>query len=298
MFKNMSVFRCNLDPSTELRTFINALKTQAFRPCESLELTSTGWVPPVAGGGLVHVVGKDLFLSLMTERKLLPQSVINEVARERCKEIQEQQGFAPGRKQMREIKECIVDELLPRAFSTKSVTRVWLDPVDGWLVVDSASPARVDEVVRYLIKSLSDFPGASLRVERSPLTAMTGWLMHDTDGLPFSFTIDQDAELRATGQAKATVSYKRHTLYGEDMQRHIGAGKQCTRLAMTWADRISFVLTEDLTLKRIEALDVLHEGRDDTADAQERRDGDLALMAGEFRKLLVDLVDALGGEVA
>ncbi len=35
------------------------------------------------------------------------------------------------------------------------------------------------------------------------------------------------------------------------VRRHIQSGKQCTRLAMTWADRVSFVLTESLDVKRI-----------------------------------------------
>ena len=43
----------------------------------------------------------------------------------------------------------------------------------------------------------------------------------------------------------------------EEVRRHIAAGKQCTRLAMTWESKISFVLTESLAIKSIKPLDVL-----------------------------------------
>jgi DNA recombination-dependent growth factor C len=46
-----------------------------------------------------------MLLTLATEKKLLPSSVINQVAKARAAEQEEQQGFRPGRKQMKELKE-------------------------------------------------------------------------------------------------------------------------------------------------------------------------------------------------
>jgi recombination associated protein RdgC len=66
---------------------------------------------------------------------------------------------------------------------------------------------------------------------------------------------------------------------------------------MTWADRISFVLTESLAIKRIAPLDVLKEGTDSsTKNDDERFDSDLVLMSGELSRLMTALVEALGGE--
>jgi recombination associated protein RdgC len=138
-------------------------------------------------------------------------------------------------------------------------------------------------------------PFAALHTEQSPVTAMTDWLA--ADEAPGGFTVDQDTELRATGEGKATVRYVRHTLEPDDVRRHIAAGKQCTRLAMTWTDRVSFVLTESLAVKRVAPLDVLKENADSTMqNDDERFDGDFALMTGELAKLIADLVQALGGE--
>jgi recombination associated protein RdgC len=123
---------------------------------------------------------------------------------------------------------------------------------------------------------------------------MTDWL--SSDEVPGGFTVDQDTELRATGEGRAIVRYVRHTPEAADVQRHIGAGKQCTRLAMTWADKVSFVLTETLAIKKITPLDVLKETDSTTKNDEERFDTDMALMTGELARMLADLVEALGGE--
>jgi recombination associated protein RdgC len=259
-------------------------------------MQTEGWVSPRDNGMLVHTVNRQMLLQLGTEKKLLPSTVINQVSKARAAELEEQQGFKPGRKQMKELKEQVTDELLPRAFSIRRNTSIWIDPVNNWLVVDAASPAKADEVFKALLKSMDQLPIGTLRVQQSPVAAMTDWLV--ADEAPSGFTVDQDTELRATGEGKATVRYVRHTLEADDVRRHIAAGKQCTRLAMTWSDRVSFVLTESLTVKRVTPLDVLKENNEGFAqNDDERFDTDFALMTGELSKLMGDLVQALGGEV-
>ncbi|RJF99062.1 recombination-associated protein RdgC [Noviherbaspirillum saxi] len=293
-FKNLQIYRLTAPWTMTTDALELALSAQTFEPCSSSELTSTGWTSPRETGMLVHSVNRQILLQLATEKKLLPAKVINEVAKARAAEVEERQGFKPGRKQMKEIKEQVADELLPRAFSVRSNTRVWIDPVNGWLVVDSATPARADDIFKMLLKSLETLPFASLRTNRFPLAAMTDWLA--ADEAPSGFTVDQDTELRASGSGKATVRYVRHTLEVEDITRHISSGKQVTRLAMTWNDRLSFVLTENLTIKRVAPLDILQENAAAVANEQERFDADFILMASELSRLMSDLVEALGGQ--
>jgi recombination associated protein RdgC len=294
-FKNLQLYRLTAPWTMTSDQLEASLAPQAFAACGSLDMQTQGWVSPRDNGMLVHTVNRQLLLQLGTEKKLLPSTVINQVTKARAVELEEQQGFKPGRKQMKELKEQVTDELLPRAFSIRRSTFVWIDPVNGWLVVDAASPAKADEVFKLLLKSLEVLPFASLRTERSPQSAMTDWLA--ADEAPAGFTVDQDTELRSTNEGKATVRYVRHTLEAEDVRRHIAAGKQCTRLALTWADRVSFVLTESLAVKRVAPLDVLKENADSgVQNEDERFDTDFALMTGELAKLIGDLVEALGGE--
>lgn len=294
-FKNLQIYRLTAPWTLSAEQLEEKLAPQAFSSGTSMDMQNQGWSAPRENGGLVHCVNQQLLLQLATEKKLLPASVINQVSKARATELEEQQGFKPGRKQMKDIKEQVTDELLPRAFSIQRSTRVWIDPVNGWLVVDAASPSKADEVFKLLLKSLEVLPFGNLRTERSPLSAMTEWLA--ADEAPAGFTVDQDTELRATGEGKATVRYVRHTIDPDDVRRHIAAGKQCTRLALTWADRVSLVLTESLAVKRIAPLDVLKENDDASMrNEDERFDSDFALMTGELAKMLGELVEALGGE--
>lgn len=293
-FKNLQIYRLPAPWKFDLAQLNSQLATQSFQTCSNSEMQSQGWIAPRADGELVHSVNRQLLLQLSTERKLLPNSVINQVTKARALEIEEQQGFKPGRKLIKELKEQITEELLPRAFSIQRSTSVWIDPVHGWLVIDASSPARSDEVLKLLLKCVDQLPLESLRVNLSPLAAMTGWLAGNE--APAGFSIDQDTELRSSAESKATVRYVRHSLDPKEIANHIASGKQCTKLALTWADKVSFVLTEDLAIKRVQALDVLTE-KSDSHHEDEKLDGDFALMCGELTLLLNDLVAALGGEI-
>ncbi|AVA38372.1 recombination-associated protein RdgC (plasmid) [Cupriavidus metallidurans] len=291
-FRNLSInklgaFSLN---ATELS---QALAKHAFHPGTSLEMQTIGWAAPRENGELVHAVERQMLLTLRTEKKLLPASVVNQVTKARAAEVEEQQGFKPGRKQLKELKEQITEELLPRAFSIRSDTRVWIDPVNGWLVIDAASAAKADEVRGMLFKAVDSLHLTTLQVNVSPVAAMTEWLSGDE--APGGFTIDQDIELQSSAESKPTVRYARHPVDVDDVGRHIAAGKRCTKLAMTWNDRVSFVLTEALIVKRVAPLDVLKEVKTQTEAADEAFDGDFLLMAGELNGLLGDLVEALGG---
>ena len=293
-FKNLKIYRLSAAWPLFGDDLEAALARQAYQPGNNLEMQCIGWVPPREGGGLAYAVGGQILLTLRAGKKLLPATVINQVAKVRAQEIEEQQGYKPGRKQMKEIKERVADELLPRAFSVYRDTRVWIDPHNRWLVIDAAASSKADEVIGILAKCIEPFPLENLYVMQSPASAMTTWLAEDE--APANFSIDQDTELRSSGQSGAAIRYIKHSIDAADVGRHIQSGKQCTRLAMTWADRISFVLTDSLDIKRVSPLDVLKEGRDAMQTDDAKFDSDMQLMTGELAKMMAEMVDALGGQ--
>ena len=290
MFRNIQAYRL---PGFKMTAdaLAAALASQSFTPCASNDLLREGW-DTIRDDRLVYAVNGQFLLKLTSESKVLPAAVINQATKARAAEMEEAQGFSPGKKVMKELRERVADELLPRAFPKRDSMWVWIDPVNGWLVVDSASPSKADGAIKLLLKSVDRLPLESLRVQRMPAGAMTEWLQ--SDEAPAGFTVDMDATLRATGESKATVQWKRHTLDAVELGRHIAAGKQCVRLAMTWDSKISFVLDESLTVKSLKLLDVITGNAVTLADA-EKFDSEFALFAGEAAKLLADLVEALGG---
>jgi len=295
-FRNLAVYRLPKDWTPDPARIEEQLAAQTLQPCGGLDKESRGWISPRADGRLIHVLNRQILISLGVEQRLLPTTIVNQFARERAAQTEAQQGHRVGRKQMREIKEQVTDELLPRAFVRRRSTYAWIDPVNGWLVVDAAARARVEELLELLTRTLDDLPAKLMHTERSPAAAMTGWLAGDE--APAGFSIDRDLELRAADEGKATVRYVRHALEGAEIRGHIAAGKSATRLGLTWADRISFVLTEQLQVKRVAFLDILKEEAERGETADEQFDLDFALMSGELARLLDDMIGALGGEKA
>ncbi|MCB1889583.1 MAG: recombination-associated protein RdgC [Rhodocyclaceae bacterium] len=296
-FRNLVVFRLPAPWSIDVDALAERLAARALAPCGAIEAETHGWLPPVKGGSYLHAVGGQWLVRLGSEQKLLPGSVVKQFVEDRAVALEEQQGFKPGRRQLRELKERVVDELLPRAFVRRRSEWAWIDPVDGWLVVDAASDTRAEGLVEMLRDTLDELPLRRFDTERSPGSAMTEWVAEGD--APAGFTVDRELELRAPDEEKATVRYLRHDLEGEEIAAHIRAGKRATRLAMTWSDRVSFVLTESGHIRRLAFLDVVKEALDSTSgDAEAELAAQFALMTGELRQLLPAVAVALGGERA
>jgi recombination associated protein RdgC len=257
--------------------------------------TGIGFVPPSSfTDDLIHFVDEFVLLTLRVEKKVLPSSVVKREAAKRLKALEQQQGYKPGRKMTKEVTELVRDEMLAKAPSVFRDTRALIDFGKRLLLIETPNRTTADAFINTLARCLDPFPVETLYVAQSPASAMTEWLAEDE--APANFTIDQDAELRSSGVTKAAIRYIKHSIDADDVRRHIQSGKQCTRLAMTWADRVSFVLTEGLDLKSIKPLDVLNENVNETdEDALDRFNSDLTLFGRESRRLVTDLIYALGG---
>jgi len=293
-FRNLQLYRLPSGWKISAADFESRLAARPLPPCGSQDMESRGWVPPCAGDVLLHTVGGHWLIALGVEARLLPSSVVRQEADVRAESMAEKQGFKLGRKQLRELREQVMQELLPRAFTRRRRVFAWIDPIGGWIGVDASSPTRAEEVLEQLRDTLDDFPLALLRTERSPTSAMAAWL---AQAPPPNFTIDEDCELRSISEEKATVRYAHHPLDGGEIKDHLAAGKLPTRLALTFNDRLSFVLTDKLELKRLDFLDVVREELGSEEDAEALFDAEFALMTSELLRLIPVLVEALGGEM-
>ena len=295
-FKNAQTYRLSTEWPITAEVLHEQLAKRAFQPCGSQEPESRGWVPPCEGGELVHAIGDNWMLCMQTEAKLLPTAVVHQEADKRAIEIAEQQGFKPGRKQMKELREQVTQELLPRAFTRQRKTFAWINVSAGWLVIDAASQSKAEDVLELLRHTLDTFPVALLRTERSPMSAMAGWLAGEA---PDGFTLDQDFALRSISEERSKATFTNHDIEAAHITEHMEAGRLPIKLAMTFDDRVSFVLTEHGEIKRLDFLDVIRDQvkADEHEDAQSIFDAEFALMAGELLRLLPAVVGAMGGEI-
>ena len=184
-------------------------------------------------------------------------------------------------------------QLLPMAFTRQGATPVWVDPQAGWLVIGSSATARADEIVTALVDALPGVTVVPLYTQQSATASMSDWLVSQDP--PTGFSVDRECELKAADESKAVVRYARHPLDIDEIRTHIEQGKLPTRLALTWQDRVSFVLTEGLQLKKITFLEGVFEGGGN--QKEDGFDADAAISTGELGQLVPDLIEALGGEM-
>ena len=296
MFKNVIVFRIGADWQPPANHELEqVLQTQRFAPCEPTQLESSGWVSPRPEdhSPLLETYKDNFILKLSVERKSVPGSAVRNELEKRCKALEEARGYKPGRKEKRALKEEITLEFLPRAFSKRSANLVWLDLKNRFLVVGTGSRRAADLVVDRLVGLMADAGAvitlAPLNTAQAPATAMSFWL--ENMEAPADFTVDRECELRQPDNERAVVRYSRHSLDIEEIAAHVRSGKIPTKLAMTWNGRVSFVLGDDLAIRKLEFLDGVFD------DAEAGFDGDVAIATEELGGLFNAVVEALGGEL-
>lgn len=295
MFKNLVLFRLSKGTRLELPVVEESLARCPFAPCGPTQELSIGWVPPRGEkhGALVEVVDGQWICRVMIETKAVPGSAIARRLEERMETILAETGRKPGKKETKELKDEIRLSMLPYAIPKLLSCWVWLDPHAGRLYIDATSQARVDSVVTSMVELVPGLCVSQLATNLSPAAAMSTWLSSQEP--PLAFTVDRECELKSPDESKSAVRYARHALDIQEIQGHIQAGKVPTKLALTWDDRVSFVLNDNLQIRKIAFLDTVFDGRDAEKGVF---DSDFAIATGEIERLVPDLVQALSGEIA
>ncbi len=297
-FKNLTLFRFSEPFTLSAAQIEEKLAANRFRPCGSHDESSFGWSSPLGRGyePLLHSANGFMLLCAKKEEKVLPTSVVTELLQERISDIETEQARKLSKKERNSLKDELIFELLPRAFSFSRHLYAYIDPQGGWLVVDSSSSKKAEELLSSLRRCLGSLPVVPVNTLKKPVLTMTEWLTNNDT--PTGITIEDECELLSPEEEGAIVRCKKHDLGLPEIKNHLDSGKLVIKLALNWEDRISFILDEHLAVKRIRFLELVQDQVADTqADsAQERFDADFAIMTAEFSQFLTRLLDLFGGE--
>ncbi len=297
-FKNLAIYRFTEPFTLTAEAVEQKLQQHVFHPCGGHDEFSFGWTSPLGKTSdiLVHTNNGCLMICAKKEEKVIPASVINEMLQERISEIEEREARKlPGKERTR-IKDELIFELLPRAFSFSRNTYAYIDSQGGWAVVDAASPKKAEDVLSLLRKCLGSLPVVPIGVALKPATVMTHWLLHHDS--PNDILIEDECELRSPEEEGAIIRCKRHDLALPEIKNHLDMGKQVIKLALCWADRLSFVLDENLAVKRLKFLDLIQEqaAEIDTQDDIEQFDADFSIMSAELAQFFPRLLELFNAE--
>ncbi len=299
-FKNLTLFRLTESFTLNPAELEEKLQQMAFKPCGAHELASSGWVAPLGKHSeqLVHTANSFMMLCSKREEKVLPSQVVIELVQDKITEIEDREGRKLAKKERTAIKDEITFELLPKAFVFSKKTYAYIDPQGGWLVVDAASAKKAEDVLSALRKCLGSLPAVPPLTVTKPVVMMTDWLFAEHLP-PADVTIEDECELRMPDEAGSTVRCKRHDLSLPEIKNHLDTGKQVIKLAISWDDRLSFVLDENLGIKQLKFLDLIQDqvAESEANNGAEQFDVDFSIMTLELARFLPRLLDLFDGEL-
>lgn len=297
MFKQVTVYRINDEWEQSKASAEAALGRSRFTPCTPTQAVSMGWIEPtgVPHAPMIETVDGHWLMKLQIESKSVPASVIKKRADEISARIEQQTGRKPGRKEMKELKEQAMHELLPHAFPKTAAVTVWIDRDARRLILDTGSTSKSDEVVTQVVRAMDGMGVALIQTEESAGAVMAAWLS-GSDGRepPSDITVDRECELQAPDESKSTIRYANHALDIDEVREHIRHGMLPKSLALTYCGRVSFVLTATGGIKKIK---VLGDVEEKDSQAESGFLGDAAILTSELSQLIDGVIEALGGEL-
>lgn len=286
MFKNATIYRLVKLPDD----MADNMDSARFTPLgASTQDRSVGWIPPrEENGDLIEPVHNRWFVKVAIETKTVPASEVNKAVEAACEQIEQMTGRKPGKKERRQLKEDAVIGLLPQAFPKRKDVMVMIDQASELIFIDSTSSSVSDAVVGLLVQA--GLAVALVQTTNTPAQFMTECLLDDQDDFS-NFAIGRECELKSTGEDGAKVTFKNHHLQTDEVRKHVTEGKLPTKLALCDGNETTFVLTDNLALRKITY------GMPDATEAPDadRFDADCVLIGSALTSLASQLINELGG---
>ncbi len=299
-FKNLIFYRLQKPFSYTAETLEEALDAKHFTPCAKHELNSSGWASPMGHLSelLVHAGAGALMICQKKEERILPASVIRDFVNDKITAIEEAEMRKVRKKERDTIRDEVIFDLTPKAFTRSSNTWAVILPQQSLLVVDASSAKKADEFTALLHSTLVDTPLSLIRSNHAPADIMTHWLENPAS-MPTDLEMGDECELKEPGDEGGIVRCRRLDLASDEIRTHLDAGKQAVKLGLGWSEKLSFVLADDLSVKKLKFADEILEAAADQgeADAAAQFDADFTLMVMELERLIPRVIDWFGGEL-
>jgi recombination associated protein RdgC len=294
-FRNMTFFRF---PTThKLDDLEKGLEECALKPVGPLELSSRGFISPFSrateDAQMLNRIGDAIWITVGSEDRLLPGSVVNDMLAKKLAEIEQKEGRKPGGRTRKRLKDELIVDLMPRAFIKPGRTDAIIDLEHGLVIVDTSSRKTGENVISEIRRAVGSFPALPLNAEIAPRSILTGWVAGEE--LPDGISLGDECELRDPVDQGAVVKCQRQELESEEIAKHLETGKQVTRLALTLDDHVSFVIGEDLVVRKFKLLDgaVDQLENSDSDGVRAELDARFALMSAEVKRLFRVMESAL-----
>jgi recombination associated protein RdgC len=287
-FKNLKLYRFTQPFTFDDEKLDLMMQSMPFRNCGAQEISSMGFVSPISKGeSLYHQSGKAYWFTLKREDKMLPASVINAELAEKVSQIENETGAPVAKKAQKDLKEEIVQRLLPRAFNKHGYINAYVSLDQQIVVVDASSDGSAEVLLACLRKCIGSLPVVPFAKSQQQ-EVLTSWLLKDA---PEGIEILDEAEFKSPAEDGGIIRCKQQNLDAEEILAHVQGGKWVQKIAVAYRDRLTCIIAEDLSIKRLKFTDVVKQQNEDISrdEMNARLDADFTLFAAEVDLFAKDL---------
>lgn len=291
-FKQLQLFQLQNANQITKDILQEKLEALAFTPCLPSLPHSTGWVSPLEDledEPLVRMINGNLMMCLQVEEKILPATVIRQELNELVRQMEASESRKLRQKEKLNLKDEIMMSLLPRAFSRMSRTYGYIDTKNNWLIIGTSSAKKAEQFISMFKKAVSE-DVSSLDVSNIS-AVMTHWLKQQS--YPSSFAVEKACMLQDPSQENRIIRCQHQNLFADAIQSLIKEGCDVMQLALSWQDRVNFVLAHDFSIRSIsfqdEIIEQVKEMEPETR--QQAFDADFLIMTDIFSSFLTELLE-------
>ena len=265
-----------------------------FRPCGAQDFATFGWYPILGGqdGPIYYVGHKAILLRAKREEKVLPAAALKKAFLQRVNDLMQQTGKVSN-KDKQQIKEDLLVEMLPKAFTKDADTLIWYFPDENLFLVGASTAKKADDAFALLRKTLGSLPVVPVTMDSPCEITMTEWVKQSSSGHPNFLLGDQVDLANSEGQS---IKAKQQDLSSKEIQGHLENGLMATRLLLGYQQNdeaiAEFSLCDTGIIKGLKLNPDLFPEPEDEDDFG----ADYFYLADCLPALVNNLIAALGGE--
>lgn len=290
-FSQLSLFHINPSSVPSINIWETSLQKHAIPLLLDLSMAEQGFAPPYDFSDQMVITAQNSWkIQLRKEKRLLPTSVLRQESERRIKEIEEKEHRQLSIKDKKALKQRVLDELLPRAFSqTSTIEGIYISD-KGFLLVNQAQANKREELLSYLRQALGSFEAALISCDKAATDLMSQWLLDD-GSLPNDLVIGNYCELKNIANIKSVSRFVNQDIQSKEVVGILKKDHFVSQLAFIWQDKLRFILCEDFSLKSIQYVEKQQAIEIDPNDALTFQ----WLFAQDLTSLYEILIKAAGG---
>ena len=292
-FKNLIIYQFDKNSSIE-RLNNDMLKNMAFTPCGPTDSIKKGFVSPIGDDEVLKLQVQDhSLLMLRIESKLLPSSVIKKKTSERIEQLEQKLGRRASKGEKHRVKDEVIIDLLPVAFTKDKYTYVWINHQDQFIAIETSSFKVAEDILSLIRKELGRLSLIPIHTEKPVSPFFKEWVLDDNP--PANFFVLNDAMLADTLDGNGKIKLIDENLTAEEVKSYLNGGREIKSLSFSYKQQTVFTVNTELVFSKISySSEMLDENSDISLDDKTKRiEADFFLVANELANLIKDFTKAV-----